>query len=98
MRYNLDRAEFTKAFNDIIGCEFVYDIFNEDIQYTSKFAWFRNEDEYYIIDLKNGIIVNWYKHIGRCANVNVEDMAVSDLYDLFARFRNELVNNENYRW
>lgn len=70
--YSYYRDDFTK----FVGKRFDYDEFYDLIEsgYASEdFVCYRVVDEYYIIDLETGIIVNFYKHIGRCLNCNVEN-------------------------
>ena len=71
-----DYSDYRDDFTKFVGKRFDYDEFYTLIEseYTSEdFVCYKFIDEYYIIDLETGIIVNFYKHIGRCLNCNVEN-------------------------
>lgn len=55
-----------------------------------EFAWFSNSDEYYIIHLESGMMVNWYKHLGRTNTCSQKDRTIDDYYEFFRLFKEEL--------
>lgn len=81
--------------------DFMCDVFDEDFM-----MWFwdhledRNEefiithvdDEYYIIHLPSGTIINWYKHMGRTNTCN-KNLTMDDLRD----FKRMLLESFGYR-
>ena len=52
-----------------------------------EFMCYRNEEDYFIHNTCNNVIVGWYKHFGRCNCVNVKDFTVNDLYQFFKELR-----------
>lgn len=49
-----------------------------------------SEDEYYIIHLESGMMVNWYKHLGRTNTCSQKDRTIDDYYEFFRLFKEEL--------
>lgn len=47
-------------------------------------------DEYYIIHLESGMMVNWYKHLGRTNTCSQKDRTIDDYYEFFRLFKEEL--------
>ena len=83
-----DRGEFGDIVADTIGLDHVYDLFtyqSEPISYDG-FVWIRYDDTYYIINLDTGIVVSWYKHVGRAVEMS-KDLDAEDLRVFFARFK-----------
>ena len=54
---------------------------------TGRFLFARDNDEYYIIDTKTLIVINWYKHLGRCNRVSkdISIMEFEELCDIIGR-------------
>jgi hypothetical protein len=57
----------------------------EDILYdngckivTDDFVGFKKDDEIYFIHLPSGIIINYYKHLGRTNTCNRSDLTLED--------------------
>lgn len=67
--YSERRKEFTEYVCKYFDADKFYEIIETGYK-TEDFICYKVEDEYYIIDLDTGIIVNFYKHIGRCLNCN----------------------------
>lgn len=65
------REQFVKIFYSVFGKR-VDDILDmcEQCTFTSDFHLFKTNDTYYIVHLNSGIIIEWYKHIGRSAACN----------------------------
>ena len=58
---------------------------------TDEFHYFYYSDTYYVIHLSTGIMLTWYKHIGRCNQCNKSDFTVDDLTLYFQLIHNDLV-------
>ena len=69
-QYYFDRDVFVKTVNEIIPN--LLDILADhgDTLYTDYFHCFRYTDEFYIIHLQSGTMINWYKHLGRTNTCN----------------------------
>lgn len=67
-----------------------WDYAGSEEQICDEFAWFSNSDEYYIIHLESGMMVNWYKHLGRTNTCSQKDRTIDDYYEFFRLFKEEL--------
>lgn len=91
-QYHFDRDEF---------CSIFYGVFDNDesidIQVmcnchecSDEFIFYSDSDEYYIIHKLSGVVINWYKHIGRTNTCNVPEFTCDDLLEFFKRLRKDL--------
>ena len=46
--------------------------------------------EFYIVDLETGVLINWYKNLGRTNTCSREDFTLEDLREMLTRLYNEL--------
>lgn len=82
-QYHIGRDELCKIVANIIGYERLMDAFDYGPVICDEFAWFINSDEFYIIHLDSGMMVNWYKHLGRTNTCSQLDRTVEDYYEFF---------------
>ena len=47
------------------------------------------DDEYWLIYKPSGVVINWYKHLGRCLTVN-KDLTIDEYKYLAKLWYNEL--------
>ena len=91
-QYHFERDDFVNAFYDVFTSDEICDI--EVIcgypKYTGAFLLARNEDEFYIIHLESGTIINWYKHLGRTNTCNKEGFSLDDLRELLCLLKEEV--------
>lgn len=64
-QYHIDRDKLCEIVKETVGYDRLMDAFCHGTVVCDEFAWFSNSDEYYIIHLESGMMVNWYKHLGR---------------------------------
>lgn len=85
----IEREEFIRIFYEIdkILIE-IYDFENEKIKI---WQW---EEEYFILEKDTGIIVSWYKHLGRC-NVCNKDLTIENYEEFAKRILEELKEKNN---
>lgn len=88
-QYHLDRDLFCKIISETIGYGQLLDAFCYGVVVCDEFTWFKNEDEFYIIHLDSGMMVNWYKHLGRC-NTCSQNRTIDEYYQFFNLFKEEL--------
>lgn len=89
-QYHIDRDKLCEIAKETIGYDRLIDAFCYGPVVCDEFAWFTNNDEFYIIHLDSGMMVNWYKHLGRtnaCSQIN---RTVEDYYEFFKFFKEEL--------
>ena len=91
--YHFDRGDFCRVFEEV----FTYDEYIEiDVlcsgqTFIDEFALLRWEDEFYILHLKSGTMINWYKHMGRTNTCNKPDFTLDDFRAFLQKLREELV-------
>lgn len=91
-QYHIDRRDFEKVIEDTIGYEKLGDAFSYAGGFTQddEFAWWRFEDEFYILHKNSGMLVNWYKHAGRTNTCSQSDRTLEDYYEFFTKFNEAL--------
>lgn len=97
-QYFIDRDLFRKTVNNAINYATLIDAFNYgEFNQGYYFAWFRYEDEYYILHKPSGMMINWYKHLGRTNTCNQSFRTVEDIREFFILFAEDLKEwaNEN---
>ena len=60
-------------------------------RHLSEFSLLRWEDEFYIAHRNSGIIINWYKHMGRTNTCNKPDFTLDDFRYFLQKLREDLV-------
>lgn len=88
-QYPIKRELFCEIFGKI-ELEFYDELY--DITTTSFKCW-RYDDEFYILHLDSGTLINWYKHLGRCNTCNKE-LSVEDYKKLADDLYNELKGSD----
>lgn len=92
-QYHFDRGDFCRVFEEV----FTYDEYIEiDVlcsgnTFIDEFSLFRWEDEFYILHLNSGTMINWYKHMGRTNTCNKPDFTLDDFRVFLQKLREELV-------
>ena len=92
---NINRDEFCDAFHFVFTNAEIIDLESKCQGHTrvGHFYLYYNEDEFYFIDLDTGVMVQYYKHLGRCNHIN-DEFTVEDLIEFLMDLRKEL-QNEN---
>ena len=88
-QYYFDRDDFELIFNQVFGenrhiyYNLIFDLCTST-KIVNDFFLFRDEDEFYILHLPSGVMINWYKHLGRTNTCNKEGVTERDLTDFFS--------------
>lgn len=90
-QYFIDRDLMVSLFSEFNGLlEMVYDgMYGAKTDY---FKLFREGDEYYIIHLDSGTMINWYKHIGRTNTCN-KDLTIDEYREFLRLLYEDLKEN-----
>ena len=100
-QYRLDRDIFCKIVSETTGCDILLNAFDyNEFNQSLNFVWFKDEGEYYIVHKNSGMMVNWYKHLGRTNTCSQSFRSIDDYYEFFRLFKEELVEwaeNHHYR-
>lgn len=92
-QYHFERDDFCNVFREV----FTYDEFCDiDVlcsgnHHYDDFSLFRCEDEFYILHRDSGVLINWYKHMGRTNTCNKTDFTLDDFREFLKKLREELV-------
>lgn len=92
-QYHFDRDEFCKVFHEIFTSDQIYDIEAECQgcqDHFGDFSLFYDDDEFYILHRPSGIMINWYKHLGRTNTCNRPDFTLDDLRVFLETLKEEL--------
>lgn len=88
-QYHFTREDFCRAWECSVSDEQTCDILSQYDFVTSNFIFRRVGDEFYIIHMDSGIIINWYKHLGRTNTCNRKDFKFTDLCTFIKMFVEE---------
>ena len=97
-QYYFDRADMCEYF-EIYAPLFLDYSWDQGSQFSSdNFYYFRDEDEFYWVHKSSGLIINWYKHIGRTNTCNL-DISLNDLKEVLLLLNDDILSNINYnKW
>lgn len=92
-QYHFEREAFTNVFYEVFGSS--DDIFNlivacQGHECLDSFHLFYQDDEFYIIHLESGTIINWYKHLGRTNTCNKEGFTLEDLREFLTLLKEDM--------
>jgi hypothetical protein len=90
-QYHFDRDDFNSVFNEIFADRcFDLEVACQEHRETENFLLYYKDDEFYIIHFDSGIIINWYKHIGRTNTCNDKDFSLNDLREMLILLKEDL--------
>lgn len=91
-QYHFDRSVFTDTFSKVFedGCFDVEEACISGKSFNDFLLYYSPLEEFYIIHLPSGTIINWYKHLGRTNTCNKEGFGVDDLTELLRALKDEM--------
>lgn len=91
-QYHFDRVDFIDSFRKVFSSKEMFDleIACQEHRSLSNFHLYYAEDEFYIIHLPSGTIINWYKHLGITNTCNKEGFDLDDLHELLKTLKEEM--------
>ena len=93
-QYHFERDDFCNVFNEVFSMEEydkLFDLLTLGYK-TSSFILMRNDDDFYILDMSNGLLIGWYKHLGRINVSNDENLTLEELKSELLKLREEILN------
>lgn len=80
-QYHFERDDFCKVFEEVFTFNEIVDIEEmcRDREDFGSFSLFYDEGNFYILHRSSGIMINWYKHLGRINTCNRPDFSLDDL-------------------
>lgn len=93
-QYYFERDEFCRVFNEVFTPEQITDIevTCQGNTHLDDFSLFHNSDEFYILHRNSGIMINYYKHLGRTNTCNKPDFTLEDLRHFLMELKTELID------
>ena len=85
-QYPIERDKFCGIFFFMEVNSIYYEV---DIE-TRNFKYWRYDDDYYILRKEDGVLIGWYKHLGRI-NVANEPLDEKDYIKFAEQFKQELM-------
>lgn len=78
-----NRDEFVNVFAEVFDDYTIDHLYDLCVERIMKYPYilFYAEDTYVISNIETGIIITWYKHLGRSAICNMCDFSIIDLRD-----------------
>ena len=94
--YHFDRDDFVDAFKRTFSSDEILDleIACQEHKCLEDFHLYYAENEFYIIHLSSGTIINWYKHLGRTNTCNKDGFGLNDLQELLKALKEEVTNDK----
>lgn len=95
-QYHFDRDDFRKVFREFFTPDQITEI-EVECQCNShydEFSLFYNDNEFYILHRDSGIMINYYKHLGRTNTCNRPDFTLDDLRVFLKALKEELLLEE----
>ena len=91
-QYHFEREDFVKVFRNVFTSDEIFDIevMCQGVKNTEDFLLYYADDEFYIIHLASGTIINYYKHLGRTNTCNKEGFTLEDLKDFLLLLKEDL--------
>ena len=101
-QYFWDRDVFVKTVESEMNIETLMDAVQSYGEFNQSyyFAWFQDEGEYYIVHKPSGMMVNWYKHLGRTNTCDQDYRTIDDLRWFFRLFNEDVkdwAENHGYK-
>lgn len=83
-QYHFKRNDFVDAFKTVFWDDEIFEIevACREHRHVDDFLLYYDDGEFYIIHLKSGTIINWYKHLGRTNTCNKEAFSIYHLIEL----------------
>lgn len=93
-QYYFERGDFCIVFREIFTPEQILDIETacQGNTHLDEFSLFYNQDEFYILHRDSGIMINYYKHLGRTNTCNKAGFTLDDLRYFLTKLKTELLD------
>ena len=96
-QYHFEREDFCNAFNEVFTSDQygkLFDLMTRHDGYRSyKFILTRHDDDFYILDTETGLLITWYKHLGRINMTNDKALTLDELKQEFTKLKQDLEEN-----
>lgn len=94
-QYHFEREDFCNVFNEVFTnkqYDKLFDLLTSG--YSSyEFILTRHDDDFYILDTETGLLITWYKHLGRINMTNDKNLTLDELYQELIKLKEDLEEN-----
>lgn len=94
-QYHFEREDFCNAFNKVFTSEQYGKLFDLLTSGYSSYGFIltRYDDDFYILDTETGLLITWYKHLGRINMTNDKALTLEELKLEFIKLKKDLEEN-----
>ena len=93
-QYPIERDKFCEIFEQAMGLGFDwFDLFY-DYTYENFHLW-NKDDTWYIINMNTGLLICWYKNLGRVLECNKDDVTEDEIKEFFMDLKEDMKEKEN---
>lgn len=94
-QYPIERDKFCEIFAQVMGIGF--DWFNLFYDYTyENFHLWHKDDTWYIVNMNTGLLICWYKNLGRVLECNKDNVTEDEIQKFFTDLKEDMqLKNEN---
>lgn len=96
-QYHFEREDFCNVFDKVFTndqYDKIFDLMTRHEGYQSyKFILTRHDDDFYILDTETGLLITWYKHLGRINMTNDKTLTLDELYQELITLKEDLEEN-----
>lgn len=94
-QYHFEREDFCNTFNEVFTndqYDKIFDLLTSGYK-SYGFILTRFDDDFYILDTETGLLLTWYKHLGRINMTNDEALTLEELKLEFIKLKKDLEEN-----
>lgn len=94
-QYHFEREDFCNVFNEVFTSEQYGKLFDLLTSGYSSYGFIltRYDDDFYILDTETGLLITWYKHLGRINMTNDKTLTLEELKLEFIKLKEDLEEN-----
>lgn len=94
-QYHFKREDFCNVFNEVFTSEQYGKLFDILTSGYSSYGFIltRYDDDFYILDTETGLLITWYKHLGRINMTNDKALTLEELKLEFIKLKKDLEEN-----
>jgi len=94
--YHFNREEFVDVFREIFSDDEIIKIemYCQGCKCFYNFLLYYKDDTYYIIHFDSGLIISWYKHLGRANTCNNEHFDIFSLKALLKELKEDIKDSD----
>ena len=94
-QYHFEREDFCNVFNEVFTNEQygkLFDLLTSGYN-SYEFILTRYDDDFYILDTETGLLITWYKHLGRVNMTNDKNLTLDELKTELIKLKIDLIGN-----